>query len=166
MSIPTVLADLTDGCQLLRAELRTLGLTIIEDAPADLAVVDRLGSAVDDLQGRAEEAYCSVLRATEAADLLDLVGAQRQLAVAQAAMTTLAERFRDDVISYEALEPIALLRHRGREWPAWVQVVRQGIDRCRPPIAAVQEAQSRCWQELADRAPVGPVYTHTPGRTA
>jgi hypothetical protein len=166
MSVPTALADLTDGCRQLRAELDTLGLTLREDTPADLAVVDRLGRAVDDLGGRAEEASCGALRAAEAAARLDLVGAHHQLAATQAALTALAERFRDDVTSYEALEPVVALRHRGSGWPAWVQVVRQGIDRCRPRVTAVQEAHRRCWQELADRASGGPVYVHTPGRTA
>ena len=166
VSVPTALAELSEGCQQLRAELRSLSLTLGEDAPADLSVVDRLGSAVDDLDGRAEEAYYSTLLATEAAERLDLVSAQRQLAAAQTALTVLADRFRDDVVSYEAMEPVVALRNRGGEWSAWVRVVRQGIDRCRPRVAAVQEAQCRCWQELADRAPVGPVYVHTPGRTA
>ena len=116
------------------------------------------------VDGRAEEAYHSALLAAEAAERLDLVGAQRQLAAAQTALTVLADRYRDDVVSYEALEPVAALRQRGGQWPAWVRVVRQGIDRCRPRVAAVQEAQCRCWQELADRAPVGPVYVRTPGR--
>ncbi|MGR6962917.1 hypothetical protein ACU610_00400 [Geodermatophilus sp. URMC 61] len=166
MSVPTALADLTDGCRRLRAELRTLDLTLGEDAPADLAVVDRLSRAVDDLGGRAEEASCGAMLAAEAAARLDLVGAHRQLAAAQAALTALAERFRDDVTSYEALEPIVGLRHRGGEWVTWVQVVRQGVDRCRPPVTAVLDALCQCWQELADRASVGPVYVHTPGRTA
>ncbi|MGY1700813.1 hypothetical protein [Geodermatophilus sp. SYSU D00766] len=166
MSVPAALADLTGGCQQLRAELRSLALTLREDAPADLSVVDRLGGAVDDLTGRAEEAHHALLLAAEAADRLDLVEVQRRLAAAQTALTALGERFRDDVVSYEALEPVAALRHRGREWPAWVRVVRQGIDRCRPRVTALQEAQCRCWQELADRASAGPVYVHTPGRTA
>jgi hypothetical protein len=114
MSVPTALADLTDGCRQLRAELDTLGLTLREDTPADLAVVDRLGRAVDDLGGRAEEASCGALRAAEAAARLDLVGAHHQLAATQAALTALAERFRDDVTSYEALEPVVALRHRGQ----------------------------------------------------
>jgi hypothetical protein len=164
MSVPTALADLTEGCRQLRAELRTLGLTVGQDAPVDLSVVDRLGRAVDDLDGRAEEAYVSALLAAEAAERLDLVGAQRHLAAAQTALTVLAEQFRDDVVSYEALEPVAALRHRGGEWPAWVQVVRQGIESCRLPVAAVLGAQCRCWQELADRASAGPLYVHTPGR--
>ncbi|SDN41368.1 hypothetical protein [Geodermatophilus sp. DSM 45219] len=164
MSVPTAVAELTEGCRQLRAEIRSLGLTLSEDAPADLSVVDRLGRAVDDLDGRAEEAHHSALLAAEAAQRLDLVGAQRQLAAAQMALTVLADRYRDDVVSYEALEPVAALRQRGGEWPAWVRVVRQGIDRCRPRVAAVQEAQCRCWQELADRAPIGPVYVQTPGR--
>ncbi len=165
MSVPTALADLTDGCRRLRAELRTLSLTLREDAPADLAVVDRLGMAVDDLGGRAEEAYCGALLAAQEAARLDLAGAHRQLVATQAALTALGERFRDEVTSYEALEPIAALRHRGGGWSTWVQVVRQGIDRCRPQVTAVQEAHCRCWQELADRAAGGPVYVHTPGRT-
>ncbi|WP_448609186.1 hypothetical protein [Geodermatophilus sp. URMC 60] len=166
MTLATALSGLVTTCQRLRAELETLGLTVREDAPAERAVIDRLGGAVDDLVGRAEEACRVAVHAAEAGERLDLVDAQRHLVAMQAALTTLADRFCGDVNSYEALDPVVVLRHHGHDWAAWVEVVREGIGRCRPRISAVQEEQSLCWQELADRASIGPVYVHTPGRTA
>jgi hypothetical protein len=166
MTLATALSGLVTTCQRLRAELEMLGLTVREDAPAERAVIDRLGAAVDDLVGRAEDARRGAVHAAEAGERLDLVDAQRHLVATQTALSTLADRFCADVNSYEALDPVAVLRHQGHVWAAWVGVVREGIDRCRPRIAAVQEAQCLCWQELADRAPTGPVYVHTPGRTA
>jgi hypothetical protein len=66
-----------------------------------------------------------------------------------------------ELFSFDRLAPLLQFgRERGREWMAWVESVRQGIDRCQPLLEAVSQVYLQCWQEMAERAGSNTVSVH------
>jgi hypothetical protein len=156
MALEAAFADLTIRLREFRDALRDLRLTATEDRPAHGAVVlvENIGDVLEDLAGQLEETLGVADKARRAVGPpLDLNRARRYAAVSQEVFHTLLQNYYSDLFSYDHVAPLVQFgKERGREWTAWVESMRHGIDRCRPLLESVSQAYFRCWQEMAERA--------------
>jgi hypothetical protein len=143
--------------------LRGVRLTVVEDKPqrGDVVLVDRLGNAIEDLLGWAEEAVSAAIEAEQAvAHPLDTHRARQSLTLCQERFAHLA-REHLDLTSYERMaELMRFGRGRRGEWQAWTRSVRQALEECQPPLEDVNRALFRCWQEIAERLQTSSVSIH------
>ncbi|MBE2222225.1 MAG: hypothetical protein IAF02_11830 [Anaerolineae bacterium] len=155
MTVEAVFQELNQQWYLLREGLMTLHTTVIEDKPlpGDHVLVQRWGDAVDDLVGHLAEGGVLLGEAQPAAShAADLSQASQLLGRCQVLYNHVAYHFWSDLAGYEPMaELIRLGREKGGEWWAWVNSVKEGLDRCRQLLFATNEAFCRCWQEIADR---------------
>jgi hypothetical protein len=134
------------------AEVRT---TIREDHPAagETVLVDIFGDAVDDVLGWLAESQDGALEAEQALahpPRLDL--ARRGLAASQQAALNASQRFEADLVQYARSAALVRLgRERGGEWRAWARTLKQGLERCQPPLFELHQALFDCWLELTER---------------
>ena len=145
--------------------LVALRLTVVEDKPVkgQAALVDRLEDTILDVMGLLDEA----LKAARAAQkcvgtTVDLNGARRALALCQERFHRIEQKFAADLVSYETLKDLAMLgSDRGREWLAWANSVKEGIEQCREPLGAASRALAGSWQEIAERVGTTSVSVQT-----
>jgi hypothetical protein len=155
MTIEAAFQKLAQKLTIMREELESLGLTVIEDRPGDdeVLLVDRLGDLTMDLRGWAEEALASALEARRAGEHpANLHAARTALAAANLSFIRLRRRFFEDAIAYHVIDGLRRAsRARGGEWPSWSQSVVQALNACGPPLRELDEVLLETWAELADR---------------
>jgi hypothetical protein len=139
----------------LQDNLLALRLTVAEDKPpkGEAALVDQFEDSILDAMGLLEGCLNSSRVAQKAVGLpLDMDRARRALTTCQERFHLAAQRFSEELISYEKLRDLASLSQtRGREWTSWAGSVKHGLEQCRQPIDSVGKALSACWQEIAER---------------
>jgi hypothetical protein len=155
MALEAAFEDLTSQLRKLRDVLQGVQLTAVEDRPERGAVVlvDEMGDAAEELLGQLEDALGAANKARRAAGpSLDLNRTRRHLAESQESFRPLSQTVYANLLSYERIAALLqFARERGRQWMAWVNSVRQGLERTRPALEAVDLAYFRCWQEIAER---------------
>lgn len=155
MAIEAAFQTLIGKLGAARDAFASLRLTAVEDRPPRDAVllVERLGNAVDDLQGWLEESAAAAGEAQQAVrHPLDGYRAREGLALAHERFIQLEYKFFFEGISYEEIDELSRFgRRRGREWLGWTGSVIQALDQCRAPLRDVDEALLNCWRELSER---------------
>jgi hypothetical protein len=155
VALEAAFEDLTTRLRELRDILQGLRLTAVEDRPERGAVVlvETFGDVVEELAGQLEEGLTAADKARRGGGSpLDLNRARRFLAASQEQFQRLSQTFYGDLFSYDRIASLVqFARERDREWMAWVNSTRQGIERCQPLLEAVSQAYFRCWQEIAER---------------
>jgi hypothetical protein len=155
MTIEAAFQKLTAKLTMMREEFESLGLTVIEDRPANdqVLLVDRLGDLTTELCGWAEEALASAFKASQAAEHpANLHAARTALAEANLSVIRLEHRFFEDAIAHHAIDGLRRAsRARGGEWLSWSQSVVQALNACRSPLRELDEMLLETWAELADR---------------
>jgi hypothetical protein len=139
----------------LQDNLLALRLTVAEDKPlkGEAALVDQFEDSILDAMGLLDECLHSSRAAQKAVGLpLNMDQARRALTTCQNRFHLAAQRYSEELISYEKLRDLASLgKTRGREWASWAGSVKHGLEQCRQPIDAVGKALAACWQEIAER---------------
>ena len=165
MAIEAAFQTLIGKLAAAREAFASLRLTAIEDRPLrdEVLLVERLGDAVDDLQGWLEEAVGAARDAQQAVrHPLDGYRAREGLALAHERFIQLEYKFFFEGISYEEIGELSRFgRRRGREWLGWTGSVIQALDQCRAPLREVDEALLGCWRELSERLGAGSVSVQT-----
>jgi hypothetical protein len=165
VAVEAAFENLAQELDALRELLREIAVTVQQDHPQlpDSSLVERLGDTLTDLQSWIEEAFAAAASAHKSAAEAppDLLGARRSLSVSHENFHRASRMLYSDFLSYERIvQLVNFAKEHGREWLAWVQAVRQGLDRCPAQLQAVSEAHLRCWQELAERAEAHSVSAH------
>jgi hypothetical protein len=145
------ISDLSVCLHHLHDALNELQVTL-GDKPTDdeSALADGLETAVLDLMGTLHEARRAAQDARKGVDHPpDLDRARRALALCQERFQHVEQQFAADRVSYEKLKELARLGDERRAWLAWSSTVKQGIERCRLPLAQTSAALAASWQELA-----------------
>jgi hypothetical protein len=165
VAIEAAFQHLLDTLAATREAFESLRLTAVEDRPLrdEVLLVERLGNAVDDLQGWLEEAAAAAGEAQQAVrHPLDGYRARAALALANDRFIRLEYKFFLEGVGYEEINELSRFgRRRGREWLGWTGSVIQALDQCRSPLRAVDEALLDCWQELAERLGASSVSVQT-----
>ena len=155
MTIEAAFQKLTAKLTRLREELESLGLTVIEDRPAndEVLLVDRLGDLATELRGWAEEALEFSRAASQAAEHpANLHAARLALTEANQSLIRLKNRFFQDAIAHHAIDGLRRASlARGGEWMSWSQSVVQALNACRRPLREIDEVLLETWTELAER---------------
>jgi hypothetical protein len=154
VAIEASFRNLVDRFHAAREAFEVLRLTAVEDRPLrnEVLLVERLGNAVEDLQGWLEEAAAAAGEAeTAVRHPLDGYRARAALALANERFLRLEYKFFCERVSYEEVNELtALGRRRGREWLGWTGSVIQAFAQCRDPLRALDEAILAAWQELSE----------------
>jgi hypothetical protein len=165
VALESALANLCNSLQSLHGVLDGLRLTVTEDVPkrGSVLLVDQVGEEVTELLALTEESLEAAIESQRAAGQpYDPNQMRRSLAVSQRQFHRLSQILFSRLLAYE---PIASLvqfaRKRGREWMAWLDTLRHGLDKCRPALETVGDAYFQCWQEIGERLIAGPVSLHT-----
>jgi len=153
MALEATFRELSVSLHQLDDSLNGLHLTVMDKPNEESALVDGLENSVLDLIGTLSDARKSASRARRAVGHPpDLDRARRALTVCQERFHRMEQQFATDLVSYEKLrELVRLGRVRRREWLAWANSTKQGIEQCREPLARSSKALAACWQELAER---------------
>jgi len=118
----------------------------------ETAVADDLGEASLHLIGILHEALGPAVQARQAVtNHPDLDRARKFLAICQERFNQFERDFPTLLSSYKQLTELARLAIERPEWTHWAASMKQGIEDCREPMAAVRMAIAACWQELAER---------------
>jgi hypothetical protein len=145
----------------LQEALEALGTTVDEDRPTrdDVVVAARLSDDLLAARGLLEEVLTAADAACRAiAYPLDGDRARRELSVCQKQFQRFAHAFSFELAGYDRIDDLASVgRERGREWLAWVSVVRQALEQCQVLAEEVGNALFLCWQELSGRIATTPV---------
>ena len=86
---------------------------------------------------------------------------RRSLAESQKQFHSLTRNLFSNLLAYERVSLLVQLGRERKRWLGWVNSVRQGLEKCRPAIEAVEDDYLGCWQEIAERVTTGPVAVHT-----
>ena len=165
MALELALSNLCTSLKTLHGVLDGLRFTVTEDVPktGSVVLVDQVSEEVTELLGLSEECLDAAIESQRAAGQpYDPNQMRRSLVVSQKQFHHLSQILFSRLLAYE---PIASLvqfgRKRGREWMAWVDTLRHGLDKCRPVLEGAEEAYFQCWQEIGERLVAGPVSLHT-----
>ncbi len=165
MALELALSNLCTSLKTLHGVLDGLHFTVTEDVPktGSVVLVDQVSEEVTELLGLSEECLDAAIESQRAAGQpYDPNQMRRSLVVSQKQFHHLSQILFSRLLAYE---PIASLvqfgRKRGREWMAWVDTLRHGLDKCRPVLEGAEEAYFQCWQEIGERLVAGPVSLHT-----
>ena len=154
MALEATFRELHSQLKKLQDNLLALRLTVAEDKPlkGEAALVDQFEDSIVDAMGLLDECLNSAHAAQKAVGLpLDLDRARRALTTCQNRFHSAAQRFSEELISYEKLRDLASVsQSRGREWASWAGSVKHGLEQCRAPIDSVAKALAACWQEIAE----------------
>jgi hypothetical protein len=83
---------------------------------------------------------------------VDIDRARHALTGCQEKFQRVEQAFSAKLVSYESMKDLTRFgRERRGEWRSWVAAVKQGIERCRPPLQGAAEALVDCWKEIAER---------------
>jgi hypothetical protein len=164
MALEGTFRELTIALHKLHDALNAVQVTL-GDKPLDrgAAVADGLENAVLDVMGALHDARKSALEAQRAvAAPMDLDRARRALTLCQEHFHAIEQQFASELVSYEKLAELARVgRARGREWGAWANSTKEGIEECRAPLDQLSQALITCWQELAERLGTTNISVHT-----
>jgi hypothetical protein len=165
VALEPALSNLCTSLQTLHGVLDGLRFTVTEDTPESggVVLVDQVSEEVTELLGLTEECLDAAVESQRAAGQpYDPNQMRRFLVVSQKQFHRVSQILFSKLLAYE---PIASLvqfaRQRGREWMAWVDTLRHGLDKCRPVLEGVEEAYFQCWQEIGERVVAGPVSLNT-----
>jgi hypothetical protein len=162
MTLSAAVDQLWQAVHQLREDSRALRLVAVEDRPVGepSKLVDDVGAASDTLAGWVEELLAGAAGAAAAAgsgDPADQGRLRRALDRAGATLERAAAQFLEDLATVRRFDELGAFAHRGgSESRAWVEEIRQAIDRTQSSLWAAQVALTTCWRELADR--VGTAY--------
>ena len=160
MSLDSALRALRMQLQHLRDSAQAARLTLVEDRPGDVALVDQRGSRVDDLLGWIEEAVQLARRAEGACKGAgDFQKVRRSLGPCHERVNRMNCSMSDELLSYECVAELAgIARSRGGAWAAWAKGVQDGLRQCQQLLFDVNDALLSCWRELSDRLSAGGVH--------
>jgi hypothetical protein len=151
--------------QRLRETVAALHVALVVDRPTqnDVALIDGLGDAVDDLLALLKEALAAAQDACQAAEYpRDWHRAIWALTNGQEHFNRFLQQMTAGLMAYERIaELLTLGVERGGEWHGWAHSVKDAIERCREPADRVTQALLGCWQEMADRAELHAVSIRT-----
>ena len=151
--------------QRLRETVAALHVALVVDRPTqnDVALIDGLGDAVDDLLGLLKEALAAAHEACQAAEYpRDLHRATWALTNCQEQFNRFLQQMTAGLMAYERIaELLTLGVERGGEWHGWAHSVKDAIERCREPADRVTQALLGCWQEMAAGAELHSVSIKT-----
>ena len=154
MALESTFRELNVRLHTLHDALNGLHVTL-GDKPLDrgAAVADGLENAVLDIMGALHDARKSALEAQRGVAVpADLDRARQALTTCQEQFHVIEQQFASGLVSYEKLAELARIgRSRGREWRAWANSTKEGIEECRAPMEQLSKALIACWQELAER---------------
>lgn len=151
-------ARLNDLIEVLNEFHVSVGFTPPHD---ETAVADDLGEASLHLIGILHESLGPVVQARQAVSIHpDLDRARKALAISQEYFNQFERDFPALLASYKQLTELARLAIERPEWTHWTANMKQGIEDCREPMAAVRMAIAACWQELAERVGMNSVSVH------
>jgi hypothetical protein len=168
MTLSAAVDQLWQAVHQLREDTQALRLVAVEDRPVGepSKLVDDIGAASDTLAGWVEELLAGAADAAATArypadqgrlrQALDRSGATAERAAAQFLEELAAVRRFDDLAAFA--------RRSSSESRAWVEEIKQAIDRTHSSLWAAQAALTTCWRELADRV-VGTEPPPTPAGT-
>ena len=171
MGLEATFSLLVARLQAMQEVLTSLYTTVVEDRPLDgppppatPALVDILGSAVEDLIGWTMEATAEAQQAYAGIQTGDLELARRTLASCHRANSQILHGLVGDLLDYDRLADLAHVgRTRGREWHGWATMVKQAIDSCRQPLFDLQQAEIVCWQDLTEHGRRQSISVHATG---
>jgi hypothetical protein len=165
VALEATFEDLTGQLRKLRDVLQALSMTTGEDRSRAEAVVlvDKINDSVMELAGWLENSLAAAEKGEEAVSQVpDLNRARRQLAVSQEGFQKLSEAFFSDLLSYDRIaELVQFGSEHGRQWMAWANTVKRGLEGCRPHLDTVAHSYFRCWQEIAERVGTSSVSLQT-----
>jgi hypothetical protein len=165
VAIEAVFQNLVDKFRAAREAFECLRLTAVEDRPLhnEILLIERLGNAVEDLQGWLEEGAAAAGNAWHAVrHPLDGYHARAALTLANERFIQVEYKFLCEHLSYEEISELTVFgRRRGREWLGWTGTVIQAFSQCRAPLRDVDAALLLCWQELSERLTAGALSIHT-----
>ncbi len=155
MALEAAFLTLCQHYQHFHDTLEGLRLTVVEDKPltGDVALIDQLGNAIDDLMGWLEDAFAAANAGWQAVQHpVDCDRARRSLAVSQEQYAKLIQRLTTDLLSYDRVAAVLELgNERGGEWQSWANSVKESLEGCQQHVYDIQHALFLCWQELAER---------------
>ncbi len=165
MAIEAEFLHLATAFEALREVLQSLGLTVIEDRPSrgEVLLVERLGNLVEDLRGLSEEGLEAAQQARRAVGHpLDGYRVRQALGCASERFIALKFQFFNNAVSHETIDALQRFgRQSGGEWLGWSASVVTGLQRCREPLRALDEAVLQAWQELSERLGSGALSVQT-----
>lgn len=158
MGVELAFHELTTTLQRLRHALTEMGTVIDDEPPRGKAprphLAPQLSDAVQDVLGWVHEAATVAEQGwTSLKTQPDLHLARRTLIASQETLQKITDRWHTEVASDERRGKLRdLLTVRRGEWKLWAQAVHESYPIVEQRLAGVQQAQLRCWQELAERA--------------
>ena len=165
MGLEATFRELSSELRKVRDMFIALRLTVVEDKPlkGEAALVDHFEDTILELMGLVEESLEYARAAVKAIESsTDLNRARRALTACQQRIQKIEHQFSAELISYEKLKDLAGLGSTRRgEWLPWSNSVKQGIEQCRIPLEATNNAVAGCWQEMAERAGMTSVSVQT-----
>lgn len=134
-------------------------VTVARDRPESIALADAFEEALDDILMALGEAHTRLIpaqvNANLNANLNENVEVWQALLLCQARIDHVATQL-STLQSADRIAPLMRFGAReGGEWPSWARLVKEGVNRCLPPLHQVQQAQLLCWQELAEHSARG-----------
>jgi len=154
MALEATFRKLSIQLQKVQDTLHALQLTVGDKPPErEAALADTLENTVLDMMGLLQNALKAATDAHQAlGHPLNLDRARRALTTCHGEVRRIEEQFSAELNSYEMLKDLASLGSSRRgEWIPWANSMKDGIGRCRHPLAEASEALAECWQELAER---------------
>ena len=155
MSLEATLESFRRQLARLQEAVSALHVTVSEDKPARGAVVlvDQLDTLLTDLSSAQEEAAA---RAMQALHGIQPNGPLENVRAALPDIHELLNRFTaqyaGELATHDRIAQLLEMGgERGREWQAWSQEVKTGIERCALHLKAAAGAMLECWSELAER---------------
>lgn len=165
MALESALSNLCESLKALHGLLDGLDFTVTEDVPkrGSVVLVDQVSEGISELLALTEECLDAAGESQRAAGQpYDPNQMRRSLVVSQKQFHRLSQILFSRLLAYEQISALVQFgRKRGREWMAWVDTLRQGLDKCRPAREGVEDAYFQCWQEIGERLIAGPVSVHT-----
>jgi hypothetical protein len=155
MTLTAAVDQLWQTIHQLREDAQALRLVAVEDRPSGepSKLVDDVGAASDTLAGWVEELLAGAADAAAAARYPADQGRLRQaLDRSGATVERAATQFLEDLAAVRRFDDLAAFaRHGSSESRAWVEEIKQAIDRAHSSLWAAQAALTACWRELAER---------------
>jgi hypothetical protein len=165
MAIEATFNNFLAAIDSLREAIGDLRLTAVEDRPLrdSLMILDRMGDAIDDLDGWLEQGSEATRRAAKAASYpIDTPRTIAALSDANTHLVNLQQKFYSGIASYQQVSELMKLgSSRGGEWRAWSNSVNQALVHAEQAIIDAHRALLGTWQELAERVSVSAVSVQT-----
>jgi hypothetical protein len=159
MALDNALRALRLQLQHLRDCVGATRITLVEDRPGDVALVDQRANTLDDLLGWLNEAAVLAEEGERStAGRGDLHRVRRPLTRCHERVNRVATALGDDLLGYDRLvELLSLARSRGGAWPSWANEFQDGLRQSQRLVFDVSDALLACWREFAERAAAGGV---------